>query len=99
MSDSEDSTRLSFNLIISHLVESLRILGRADLLKLSIMKQNNAPILRIRSPNTSAVQDISIEFHHELTRPGEFTIPSSFQETVNCFVILLKLLFLADRLY
>jgi hypothetical protein len=85
MSESEASTRLSFNISIANLVESLRILGRADVLKLSIMQQNNVPILRIRSPNTSAVQDISIVFHEEFTRPGEFTIPQSVQASVSHF--------------
>jgi hypothetical protein len=84
MSDSEDSSRLSFNISIANLVESLRIVARADILKLSIMQQHGVPILRIRSPNMSAVQDIPIEFHEEMTRPGEFTIPDSVQAAVSC---------------
>lgn len=53
-----------------------------DTLKISIFQCENAPVLRIKTPDLSTVQDIGITFKDD-AEPDEFVIPTNSQESVN----------------
>jgi hypothetical protein len=74
--------RLSFDISTTHLVEALLMQIRADELKISIAQVDGVPILRLRNPGQTAVQDIGIEFHSDVG-PDDYTISACVQESVS----------------
>jgi hypothetical protein len=75
--------KLSFDISTPHLIESLGYLqGRADSLKLNIMKIDDLPVLRLKALSAGAVNDIGIEFRME-NDANDYTIPPCSQESVS----------------
>jgi hypothetical protein len=74
---------LSFSVSTPHLVEALMHQERAEVIKICIMQIGDTPVLRIRNPGTSAVQDIGIDFQYGNT--DDYTIQPSIGESVSYF--------------